>query len=337
MWCGGIHEISELNMKPNVILYVYKGEWGLPSIDFECLRCLCAVKFTKAPIVINTSGNPFYSGQGLLPYIQSDDKKYVGYDEIIKFLEDEGYSVNNNLLKNAINLSEAYEILVFNNLQPYFQYVMFGDPKNTDETRTLYAKRTPFPFNFYYPGKYVNRAEAILEVFSGFSIHEKIETHETSSITFNAKKCINLLSKKLGDKRWFFGSEPSKFDMLVYSYLSVLLNISLPNNPLQLHIRECPKLVKYIDRITKTYFATEGYSSKNGQGNPTATDSSGDILTSSEQNFMASKRKTQILAGVFAFIAMSSYAAWTGLVKISTDGQFDDSFEYEDDDEVGDN
>lgn len=27
-------------MRLGAVLHVYKGEWGLPSIDFECLRVL---------------------------------------------------------------------------------------------------------------------------------------------------------------------------------------------------------------------------------------------------------------------------------------------------------
>lgn len=30
------------------VLYVYKGEWGLPSIDFDCLRALVR-NITTAP------------------------------------------------------------------------------------------------------------------------------------------------------------------------------------------------------------------------------------------------------------------------------------------------
>ena len=35
-------------MRLGAVLYVYKGEWGLPSIDFECLRVLVSWnKFCK--------------------------------------------------------------------------------------------------------------------------------------------------------------------------------------------------------------------------------------------------------------------------------------------------
>lgn len=94
-------------MTESTILFVYQGEWGLPSIDFDCLRALvstdrphplpacksvvfqCAVKFTRAPIAINTKGNPFRSGDGRLPYIQAYKRKIVGYEQIISYLQEQ--------------------------------------------------------------------------------------------------------------------------------------------------------------------------------------------------------------------------------------------------------
>lgn len=98
--------------------------------------------------------------------------------------------------------------------------------------------------------------------------------------------------------------------------MAILYNITLPNNPLQVHLQECPNLVKFIDRITKQHFAAEAYSSKDAKqkvdGNSTAT------LTPSEQEFAKTKRKTQILATLFAVVAMTAYATWMGIVKVST-------------------
>lgn len=317
-------------MTESTILFVYQGEWGLPSIDFDCLRALCAVKFTRAPIAINTKGNPFRSGDGRLPYIQAYKRKIVGYEQIISYLQEQGYTVNDQLPRNVSNLAEAYESLVFNDLHPYFQYFMFGSPDNIDQSRKLYANRTPFPLNFYYPAKYMKHADEVMQVFGGFSVHDKIEDHSTEMIIINAKKCVNLLSSKLGKNKYFFGQHYSSLDILVYAYLAILYNITLPNNPLQVHLQECPNLVKFIDRITKQHFAAEAYSSKDAKqkvdGNSTAT------LTPSEQEFAKTKRKTQILATLFAVVAMTAYATWMGIVKINADSYYDD-LGYRDDDD----
>ena len=60
---------------------------------------------------------------------------------------------------------------------------MFGDANNIDHTRALYAKRTPFPFNFYFPGRYHREAHSIVSILGGFDLHDKVDTHETDYVS----------------------------------------------------------------------------------------------------------------------------------------------------------
>lgn len=126
----------------------------------------------------------------------------------------------------------------------------------------------------------------------------------------NAKKCVNLLSRKLGRKVWFFGDIYSELDAIVYSYLAIIYKITLPNNPLQNHIKGCQNLVNFINRITKDIFRNECYSSTKLTKASTYTDNS---LTSSERKFMETDLNTKIVAGVGAVLAMGAFAAWRGI------------------------
>lgn len=203
---------------------------------------------------------------------------------------------------------------------------MFGEPSNFEKTRALYAKRTPFPFNFYYPSQYHKDAEEVMNVFGGFDIYDKLENHDSEYFIVNAKKCINLLSRKLGKNIWFFGDFYSELDAIVYSYLSVLLNVNLPQNPLQVHIKECHNLVTFINRITKDIFQREGLTSAKALENDL-------LMTPSEREFMASKKTVQILAALFAILAMGGYALTSGILDVTFDRNQEDVYIYEDDDE----
>lgn len=137
---------------------------------------------------------------------------------------------------------------------PYFTYVLWGDPSNTDATRKFYAERLSFPFNFVYPPKYIERASDFLNIVSNFSIEDKLTNHKTAEITLNAKKYINMLAERIEKNRWFFdGQKPNEFDATIYAAISILLNLQIPNNNLKSHITECPNLVSYIDRVRKKY------------------------------------------------------------------------------------
>lgn len=79
--------------------------------------------------------------------------------------------------------SSAYICTLNNKLYPCMQYILWGDPLNVDAMRTLYARRTSFPFNFIHPQKYMKMAEDFLETFSNFNIKDKIEFHNNTEVT----------------------------------------------------------------------------------------------------------------------------------------------------------
>lgn len=105
---------------------------------------------------------------------------------IFKYFPLQGYAVDKNLQPKSKHLSTAYANWVFTRLHAYYNYYLFGEPNNYEVTRTLYAKRTPFPFNFHYPATYQKRAYDIVMAMANFDLYDKIDKHEGDyvSITF---------------------------------------------------------------------------------------------------------------------------------------------------------
>ncbi|VDM73636.1 unnamed protein product [Strongylus vulgaris] len=62
-----------------------------------------------------------------------------------------------------------------------------------------------------------------------------------------------MLSAKLGDNKFFCGNKPSSLDALVFGYLAPLLRLPLPNDRLQLHLRACPNLVRFVEQVASIY------------------------------------------------------------------------------------
>lgn len=94
----------------------------------------------------------------------------------------QGFDVNHNLDVRQQSISSGYISYLLKYLYPYFQYTLWGDPKNQDDSRVLYGKKTPFPFNFYYPRKYYQKAGDVIEIFAKFWIEDKIENHDIESV-----------------------------------------------------------------------------------------------------------------------------------------------------------
>lgn len=106
----------------------------------------------------------------------------------------QGYPVDSHLNTKQKNLSTTYSDWVFTHLHAYYHYFLYGEPNNYDTTtRGLYAKRTPFPFNFYYPSTYQREACDVVQVMGGFDINDKVEKHESDFVSKSRNYCKALL------------------------------------------------------------------------------------------------------------------------------------------------
>lgn len=310
-------------------LFVYKGEFKLPSIDFDCLRVLVRcndISFTMSlifylnlqtyfkladlPVHINYSGNPFKSDNGFLPYLVDQGQKFCGYEKIINHLHKKK---DYTLITSDPQLSYLSE-----NLHPFFMYQMFGNPQNIDETRTLYALRTPFPFNFYCPGKYVRKTDELCSNVAGFNLDDPIDQHDTSEMIFKAKKCLNWISEKLGKNEFFLDGTKSEVDATIFSYLAIIIKYQLPNNQLQSHANQCENLVRYVNNILKNFFKeSEVFESPKAKAQQQKKEQK--VFTGQEdEDPPAAVRRRYILSSLFATTAMISYAFLAGIFSVTS-------------------
>lgn len=231
--------------------------------------------------------------------------------------------------------NDSYICYMNEHLGPYCEYVLWGDPANVDATRTLYAKRTPFPFNFSHPQRYMKRADELLQIYGAFSIADKLENHQTADLVIKAKIFVNLLSERLENSEWFFGGKnPTQFDAAIYAQLAIMYNMQLQNNDLKSHINECPSLVKFLKTVRNKYLADIKV---NAVDQRTITSRVKRAFVDRESGTM-SNGTIKVIAGVVAVSAMVTFALTHGILEIGTDD--DDAAgaysSYDDDDEYGD-
>ncbi|XP_059621410.1 metaxin-1 homolog [Phlebotomus argentipes] len=315
-------------------LHVYRGEWGLASVDLECLQVLTLMKFLDVPAEINTRGSTFFSPTGFLPYISDGGQKINSYKKISKHFLGKGLDVNKDLKEEDRSLSSAYIQHAKSKLHSYLVYTMWGTTESAEATRFLYAKRSPFPLSFFKPGQYLKLAEKYLQVQCGFSIKSGIppEEHLTRALIVDAKKFVNEISAQLSDRKWFFGASPSEFDVILYSYLALLLHYPQNFNPLAGHIRECRNLVDFVTRITKTYF--EGLTFDSGVKISAASGSQGHkSKAKAPGEEEESNLKLQIIAGLVALVSMIAFSLSVGIVEISRESIPHESMDFDDEDE----
>jgi len=233
-------------------LDIWKGDWGLSSVDTRCLQVLAYAKFCGIPLKINPTCDPFRTPNGRLPVLRHGGQRHDSIQDMIELFRQKNYSLEYNLSPKQCAEVMAYEHMLQDKLYPALQFIWWIDHGNfTELIRPWYAKAVPFPLNFWYPGKYENAAQILME--SMFP-KEDSKTAIENKVYSEAQKCLTLLSTRLGESEYFFGNRPTSLDAVVYSYLAPLLKAPLPNPALQNHLKACTNLVKFVSRISQRFF-----------------------------------------------------------------------------------
>ncbi|KAB7496156.1 Metaxin-1 [Armadillidium nasatum] len=273
------------------------------------------VKFSGAPVSIHKHSNPFSSH---LPSLVCSEGALTKFPTVTAFLRKQNYSCDYELSPKQCSEVLAYENLLKAKLYPVLMYLWWVEPKSYyDVIHTWFFKNIPFPYKFWYPGKY--HKEKVAFVSSLYSETDDDQIVETE-LHKQAQECLTMLSNKLGEKEYFFGRSPTTIDAIIFSYLLLLLKVDLKVCVLQNHIKACPNLSRYVTKILQRYF-------------PSETKASHDTIIPIDD--VPNKGRNLVISVLFAFTAMFGYAVASGLVQVDMGDNLNDTttedYNYEDD------
>ncbi|XP_065059748.1 metaxin-1-like isoform X2 [Rhopilema esculentum] len=281
-------------------LFCWEGEWGLPSIDIECLEVLAHLKFAETPAAIKFSRTPTLNKSiKSFPILKKRDGTFIsGADDILNHLRDNDQHPDIGLSPQQYADIVSLKALVKDRIHPYITFCLWLDGKNfTEFSRPLYAKKCVFPLNFIIPGKLYNNAQDFIN-----STKAHVNTTQdqlADELYLEAVDSINLLETYLADKEFFFGSKPTSFDALIFAYLAPLVKAKLASTKLQNHVRACDNLTKFVSRILTRFFPTE--------------DGSKD-KTTPKHDGQSERSYDWILSVAIGSLVMTMYAANIGLL-----------------------
>ena len=333
--------VTDIEKMANMDLECWSEDWGIPSIDPECIKILAFAKFSGAPLIQKSTNNPFWTPKGDLPVFRHSGIVLTDFISVSKHLLSCNYSADYNLSPKQMSEANAFIQLMDEKLLPAMKYLMWVDAKNHVEmTRPWYGKHLPFPLGLYYPNKYEQEAVKLVESLYGqFSDNLEIgnDTIVETCIYKAAQECITMMSNRLGDNQYMFGRSPSSVDAVMYAYLAPLMKAPFPNNSLQNYLKNCNNLVKFVVRISQNYFpkVVKNYEEKSlkeeHEKEPPKQESNAE-----EEKPWENETRNKILAGCVASLAMGVYAHKSGLVDIAKQIEFrfgddEEEEEYEDD------
>jgi len=329
-------------------LECWSEDWGIPSIDPECLKILAFAKFSGAPINQKCTNNPFWTPKGDLPVLRHNGEVLTDFVSVTKHLRSCNYSADYNLSSKQVAEANAFIQLMDEKLKPAMKYLMWVDTKNQmDMTRPWYGKHLPFPLGLYYPNKFEQESVKLIEsLFGQYTDNQEIgnDTVAETTVYRGAEECLTILSNRLGESHYMFGRSPSGLDAVMYGYLAPLLKAPFPTDTLQNYLKNCSNLTQFVVRISQNYFpkVVKAYEEKSqekdkpSQSGKSSSDSK-KKTEEPEEDAWPNERRNKILAGCAATTAMLGYAYTSGLVDVVRNIEIrigdDEEDEYEDEED----
>jgi len=302
-------------------LEAWSGDWGLPSIDSECLKILAFAKFSGAPLTQKCTNNPFWTPSGDLPVLRHAGVVLTDFNSIARHLRSCNYSADYNLPPKQVAEATAFIQLMDEKLAPALRYLLWVDPKNHIEmTRPWFGAHLPFPLGLFYPNKFEQAAVNLIESLHGHgSLEIGPDTVVETAVYKAAEECLTLLSHRLDDNHFMFGKSPSSVDAVMYAYLGPLLKAPMPSTTLQNYLKNCNNLVKFVVRVGQNYFPKVVKAWDDSKLNQSSKKTSEDGQQENQGGTVEewpNKRRNQIVAGCVASGAMLGYAYSSGLLDI---------------------
>ncbi|XP_060063689.1 metaxin-1-like [Ylistrum balloti] len=317
-------------------LDIWGGDWELPSVDPDCLTVLAFAKFCGVPCTAIKRNNPVWTPSGTLPVLRNGNKSSSRMSEMLEIIRKKSPTgVTNQVGQNDANI-KAFTSLLEQKLLPAVLHTWWLDDQTyVDVTRPWYAHASPFPLNFYIPGRLQRTAASVVYMAETVDPDNVTREEIVAKIYKDAKECLNHLSYRLGEQDFFFGSLPSELDAKVVGYLAPLLNAPIQTNRLINHLKACTNLCTLCNRVLMRYFPLSPEESEIKRKREEEKRQKMQIDSLEFPN----KKRNIFFAALFAAVAMISYALTSGLVKFETEmannPDYADDDYYEEEDENG--
>ena len=245
---------------PQLKLYIWKGDYGLPSFCPECTFVMTYVKITNAPVVCEWESNPYRHGTATLPIIRQGELYIFTVNLMLGYLRSRRYEDETELSRRLSSHLHAFVQFVEYMLKPVIEYIYWVDEKNYNEvTRPWFTKIMMFPSNLLFTRVRRFKARHLLELrFGDLDSTEFLEVQ----VLVIADDCFTSLKGRLGGSDYFYGSSPTVLDALMYAYLSPILKVPFPNDRVTLLLKNYTELVDYVERMDRDYFPTLQYREK---------------------------------------------------------------------------
>ena len=229
-------------------LYQFAPAFGLPNISSFCLKLETYLRMVKIPFESVYGSDMSKAPKGKMPYIIDGDKKIGDSNFIIDHLKQTHGDLDTHLSASDRAISLAIRRLIEENLYWVMAHNRWSEPKNWEMTKAVSFKELPALLKATVP----NLARKDMQ--------KQIQGHGMGKHSFEEIYAIGIadlvaLADFLGDKKFFFGDEPTSLDASAYGILANILGTPF-DSPLKDKAQQLNNIVGYCDRIRDRYYHT---------------------------------------------------------------------------------
>jgi hypothetical protein len=314
-----------------MILYVWPGDWNLPSLDPECLTSMCYLKFCKIDHKVVTVNSPIDLFKNDYPRLEYKNEIYIGLEQILECIVKAKKNVD-LILKDENYADELALLCLFKQkFIPSFNCLCWLDEDNTFTViRRAYGKYVRFPLSLFKLKKMAMKVEN--NIMCEFKDSHICYDNLKLQILNEGKEALNTIGVQLAENVFMFENQPSLIDAYLFGYLSILNHAPFVGSQLKTHLSAFNNLLSLINRIQKDLFAGEIqiHNSTNKRRESTSHKKSkfsrfaslfmpppSQSNRSYSENEDWNKRKQQMIAVVITLTAMLVYACKIGLIKFA--------------------
>jgi len=269
-----------------IVLYVWPGQWSLPSFDPQCLAALLYLQLAiPGQFTVAECSYPDLSPTGQLPFLTHEQHVVAPCISIIKYIsglsssEQAAYSNANldaHLTPSEKSKRSAWSSHAGSHLGDLVYHSLYAINENwVNLTCPSLASMFPVPQKYYVPRRmrntYIPRLEAVglwslpVEETTEKSFQKQqkslpilnIKSNTTVSQAFQREKVIEktraeleIYSQLLSDKGYIFQNRLSSLDVIIAAHILLLVNPPFPSPLIKDLINNSyPVLVSYAQRI----------------------------------------------------------------------------------------
>ncbi|KAJ8935926.1 hypothetical protein NQ318_000696 [Aromia moschata] len=148
-----------MNVQEKFQLYVYDGDFSLPSLEVEGIKSILYTAVANVPVQVKVLNSVKHCAFYGAPSFVHKNLVFKSFNETVLYLRTLNINIDSKLSHKQCSESLALSNLTQSKLKPVIEFTYWLDQRNCDEfTNVWFMKALPLPFNYVHTRRLKDKA-----------------------------------------------------------------------------------------------------------------------------------------------------------------------------------